>query len=274
MSEEGIQLPYSDLYHADWRMGCSGMTLAQEGIYIRLYTHLGTLNGRGLANDWNTLCRKILDHSDSPEVVEQQKKDLMFVINDKLTLINGRYHQIRQKRDRERKVDKIMLKKLAGSKGGLAKTVALRKQASTTVSESDSYINIYKHIWESLLVKRGSRQVGEKSYIGHATEIDPELIIKKFNDLCMQVDDPKFIPHFSTWLNHHRWEEELPTSKGEMRIATNKDIYAARLLMFKGGKVTPFLKSFAVKYDQEVKSSVEKGELSKERARELGLNID
>jgi hypothetical protein len=51
MSEE-IQLPYSDLYHGDWRMGCNGFTAQQEGIYMRLYTNLGTLNGRGLPNDF------------------------------------------------------------------------------------------------------------------------------------------------------------------------------------------------------------------------------
>ena len=272
MSEEKIQLPYSDLYHGDWRMGCSGFTAQQEGIYMRLYTNLGTLNGRGLPNDFNVIARMVLDHSDIPEVVEQQKADLMLVINQKLTLIDGKYHQKRQKKDREKKVEKIMLKKLAGSKGGLAKHVALRKQLSTTVSESDSYINIYKHIWDSLLVKRGSRQVGEKSYISHATEIDPEMIIKKFNELCkQQADDPKFIPHFSTWLNHHRWEEELPTDKVD--IPTDSSVIESRLKMFKSDKITPFLKSFAVKYEQDVKNFVVKGDLSKERARELGLDV-
>ena len=271
MSEE-IQLPYSDLYHGDWRMGCSGFTAQQEGIYMRLYTNLGTLNGRGLPNDFNIIARMVLDHSDIPEFVEQQKADLMLVINQKLVLIDGKYHQKRQKKDREKKVEKIMLKKLAGSKGGVAKSVALRKQNSTTVSDSDSYISIYKHIWDSLLVKRGSRQVGEKSYIGHATEIDPEMIINKFNELCkQQADDPKFIPHFSTWLNHHRWEEELPTDKVD--IPVDSSIVASRVRMFNNDKITPFLKSFALKNEQDVKDAVNKGNLTKERAKELGIEV-
>ena len=267
MSEE-IQLPYSDLYHGDWRMGCSGFTAQQEGIYMRLYTNLGTLNGRGLPNDFNIIARMVLDHSDIPEFVEQQKADLMLVINQKLIVIEGKYHQKRQKKDREKKVEKIMLKKLAGSRGGLAKS----KQNATTVSDSDSYISIYKHIWDSLLVKRGSRQVGEKSYIGHATEIDPEMIINKFNELCkQQADDPKFIPHFSTWLNHHRWEEELPTDKVD--IPTDSSIVESRLKMFKSDKITPFLKSFALKNEQDVKDAVNKGDLTKERAKELGIEV-
>ena len=239
---------------------------------MRLYTNLGTLNGRGLPNDFNVIARMVLDHSDVPEVVEQQKSDLMLVINQKLVLIDGKYHQKRQKKDREKKIEKIMLKKLAGSKGGVAKTVALRKQNSTTVSDSDSYINIYKHIWESLLVKRGSRQVGEKSYISHATEIDPELIINKFNELCKQkADDPKYIPHFSTWLNHHRWEEELPTDKVD--IPVDSSIVASRVRMFKSDKITPFLKSFALKNEQDVRDAVNSGDLTKERAKELGIEV-
>ena len=266
MSEEEIQLPYSDLYHGDWRMGCSGFTAQQEGIYMRLYTNLGTLNGRGLPNDFDVIARMVLDHSDVPEVVEQQKADLMLVINQKLTLIDGKYHQKRQKKDREKKVEKIMLKKLAGSKGGLAKS----KQKATRVSESDS-LNIYKHIWGSLLVKRGSKDVGLKSFINHAIDIDPELIIKKYNELCRQADDPKFIPHFSTWLNHHRWEEELPTKKEDVPNTVNH--YQSRLTMFKSDKITSFLKSFALKNEQDVKDAVNKGDLTKERAKELGIEV-
>ena len=265
MSEEKIQLPYSDLYHGDWRMGCSGFTAQQEGIYMRLYTNLGTLNGRGLPNDFNVISRMVLDHSDIPEVVEQQKADLMLVINQKLTLIDGKYHQKRQKKDRENKVEKIMLKKLAGSKGGLAKS----KQNAARLSESDS-LNIYKHIWESLVVKRGSRQIGLKSFINHAMDIKPELIIKKFNELCRQADDPKFIPHFSTWLNGHRWEEELPTKKED--IPVSRDMYETRIKMF-NGEITNFVKVFAKQHEQDVIEGVKKGDLTKERAKELGIEV-
>ena len=159
-----------------------------------------------------------------------------------------------------------MLKKLAGSKGGLAKS----KQKATRDSESDS-LNIYKHIWGSLLVKRGSKDVGLKSFINHAIDIDPELIIKKYNELCRQADDPKFIPHFSTWLNHHRWEEELPTKKEDVPNTVNH--YQSRLIMFKSDKITSFLKSFAQKNEQDVKDAVNKGDLTKERARELGIDV-
>ena len=208
MSED-IKFPYQDFYFADWRMGCSGMTAQQEGLYIRLYTHLGSLNGRGLPNDFNVISRMVLDPSDEPEVVEQQKADLLFVINAKLTLIDGRYHQLRQKKDRENKVDIVKIRQESGKKGGLARA----KQNSSKVSDSDS--ESYNNIWSKLSIRRGSKQVAYASWLKSAKDIKPEILIEKYNSLCSQADDPKFIPHFSTWLNQNRWEEELPTKKEE-----------------------------------------------------------
>jgi hypothetical protein len=219
MSED-IKFPYQDFYFADWRMGCSGMTAQQEGLYIRLYTHLGSLNGRGLPNDFNVISRMVLDPSDEPEIVEQQKADLMFVINAKLTLVDGRYHQLRQKKDRENKVDIVKIRQESGKKGGQANS----KQKSSKVSDSDS-ISIYNSIWEKLSIKRGSKSVALRSWLKVARDIKPEILIEKFNALCSSVDDPKFIPHFATWLNHERWEEELPSKKEEAPVQpkTHKD---------------------------------------------------
>jgi len=206
MSEE-IKFPYQDFYYADWRMGCSGMTAQQEGLYIRLYTQLGSLNGRGLPNDFNFLCRMLLDHSDDIDYNEQQKRDLTYVLNEKLTLVNGRYHIKRQKKLREDKVDLIKLRQENGKKGGLAKA----KQTSSKPSDSDS--ESYNYIWSKLSIKRGSKTVAYSSWLKFAKDIKPDTLIEKYNALCSQSDDPKFIPHFSTWLNHSRWEEELPSKK-------------------------------------------------------------
>jgi len=205
MSDE-IKFPYQDFYYADWRMGCSGMTAQQEGLYIRLYTHLGTANGKGLPNDFNYIFRMVADPSEDPEVVQHQREDLMWVITHKLALVDGRYHQLVQKKRREDKVDIVKIRQINGKKGGQASA----KQKSSKPSDSES-ISIYNSIWEKLSIKRGSKSEGLKFWLRKAREIKPEILIEKYNSLCSQADDPKFIPHFATWLNHERWEEELPT---------------------------------------------------------------
>jgi len=206
--DDEIKFPYQDFYYADWRMGCSGMTAQQEGLYIRLYTHLGTANGKGLPNDFNFIFRMVADPSEDPEVVQHQREDLMWVITHKLALVDGRYHQLVQKKRREEKVDIVKIRQINGKKGGQASA----KQKSSKVSDSDS-ISIYNNIWEKLSIKRGSKSEGLKFWLRKAREIKPEILIEKYNSLCSQADDPKFIPHFATWLNHERWEEELPSKK-------------------------------------------------------------
>ena len=219
MSED-IKFPYQDFYYADWRMGCSGMTAQQEGLYIRLYTHLGTANGKGLPNDFNFIYRMVADPSEDPEVVQHQREDLMWVITHKLALVDSRYHQLVQKKRREDKVDIVKIRQESGKKGGLAKA----KLHSSKVSDSES-ISIYNSIWEKLSIKRGSKSVALRSWLKVARDIKPEILIEKYNALCSQADDPKFIPHFATWLNHERWEEELPSKKEESPVQpkTHKD---------------------------------------------------
>ena len=207
MTDE-IKFPYQDFYYADWRMGCSGMTAQQEGLYIRLYTHLGTANGKGLPNDFNFIYRMVADPSEDAEVVQHQKEDLMWVITHKLALVDGRYHQLVQKKRREDKVDIVKIRQESGKKGGQANS----KLKSSKPSDSES-ISIYNSIWEKLSIKRGSKSVGLRSWLKVAIDIKPEILIEKYNALCSQADDPKFIPHFATWLNHERWEEELPIKK-------------------------------------------------------------
>ena len=213
MNDE-IKFPYQDFYYADWRMGCSGMTAQQEGLYIRLYSHLGTANGKGLPNDFNFIYRMVADPSEDPEVVQHQKEDLMWVITHKLALVDGRYHQLVQKKRREDKVDIVKIRQESGKKGGVAKAKLTSSKDSDSDSESNS-INTYNSIWEKLSIKRGSKSVALKSWLKLARDIKPEILIEKYNALCSQADDPKFIPHFATWLNHERWEEELPTAKEE-----------------------------------------------------------
>ena len=207
---ENIKFPYQDFYFGDWLTGTAHLSHQQRGIYITLYAQSGTLNGKGLPNDFYQLCRIADLYDPDIEKMEELKKDLMFVINDKFTLIDGRYHQLVQKKRREEKVDIVKIRQESGKKGGLAKA----KQNSSKVSDSDSE-SIYNNIWSKLSIRRGSKQVAYASWLKSAKDIKPEILIEKYNSLCSQADDPKFIPHFSTWLNQNRWEEELPTKKEE-----------------------------------------------------------
>ena len=218
---DDIQLPYDDFYFGDWITGTAHLSHQQRGIYITLYSHAGTLNGRGLPNDFTQLCRIADIYDPSIEKMEELKKDLTYVINDKFTLIDGKYHQNRQRINRLRKVENIKNKKNAGSKGGFAKGLLEKKlkQKSSKVSDSESE-SLFNNIWGNLKNKRGSKPEALKKYIIHALEVKPEILVEKYNSLCSSVEDEKYIPHFSKWLKDHRWEEELPSIKEETPVQT------------------------------------------------------
>ena len=94
------------------------------------------------------------------------------------------------------------------------------KQKLNTVSESESISIFNNDIWPNLKFKKGSKVVALNSYLKKAFDIDKETLIKKYNELCSNTADPKFIPHFSTWLNQERWEEEISVKKETYNFET------------------------------------------------------
>ena len=222
--DEEIKLPYVDFYYNDFMMGTAHFSHQQRGIYISLLCSSGNTNGKGLPNIWEDLCRIVNIYDSSPEKMEELKADLQLVISQKFKEIDGKLHNIRQKTDFNRKAELIKLKKYAGSKSGLNRREAKAKQNANRLSESESE-SIFNNIWKNLKARKGSRIVALNSWRNKAIDIQPEILIEKFNALCLQSDDPKFIPHFSTWINQNRWEEELPVTKEETPVQpkTHKD---------------------------------------------------
>jgi uncharacterized protein YdaU (DUF1376 family) len=266
---EDIKLPYVDFYYSDFLNGTAHFSHQQKGIYIDLFCHAGTLNGRGLPNNFDQLCRIANLYASDLEKMEELKQDLTFVLNDKFTLRDdGKYHQNRQFVDRLEKVHKIKVKSANGSKGGLAKA----KLKSSKASDSDSESLFINDIWEKIKYKRGSRAEAYKKYIIHATDIKPEIIVEKYNLYCSQQEEKKYMAHLSKWLKDYRWEEDLSTDKKEEIISYSDNVYKTRLQMF-NGKITNFVKVFAKQHEGDVREAVRKGDLTKERAEELGIKL-
>jgi len=206
---DDIQLPYVDFYYSDFLNGTAHFTHQQKGIYIDLFCHAGTLNGRGLPNNFDQLCRIANLYDPNIEKMEELKHDLTFVLTEKFTLIDNKLHQKRQFADRLEKVHKIKVKSENGSKGGLAKA----KLKSSKASDSDSESLFINNIWDKIKYKRGSRKEAFNKYIIHATNVKPEIIVEKYNFYCSQQKELKYMAHLSKWLKDERWEEDLTITK-------------------------------------------------------------
>ncbi len=215
-----IKLPWTKLYFSDFLNGCRGLTHQQKGIYFTLFCLAGMENGRGLPNDFDELCLSVNVYDKNPEKVEELKHDLTLVLNKKFILIDNRYHNQRQLDDFNNEIQTIKNKSMAGKMSVMNKRSTQAKQKLNTVSESESISIFNNDIWPNLKFKKGSKVVALNSYLKKAFDIDKETLIKKFNELCSNTADPKFIPHFSTWLNQERWEEEISVKKETYNFET------------------------------------------------------
>ena len=215
-----IKLPWSKLYFSDFLNGCRGLTHQQKGIYFTLFCLAGMENGRGLPNDFDELCLSVNVYDKNPEKVEELKHDLTLVLNKKFILFEERYHNQRQLDDFNNEIQTIKNKSMAGKMSVINKRSTQAKQKLNTVSESESISIFNNDIWPNLKFKKGSKIVALNSYLKKAFDIDKETLIKKYNELCSNTADPKFIPHFSTWLNQERWEEEISVKKETYNFET------------------------------------------------------
>jgi len=215
-----IKLPWTKLYFSDFLNGCRGLTHQQKGIYFTLFCLAGMENGRGLPNDFDELCLSVNVYDKNPEKVEELKHDLTLVLNKKFILVDNRYHNQRQLDDFNNEIQTIKNKSMAGKMSVMNKRSTQAKQKLNTVSESESISIFNNDIWPNLKFKKGSKIVALNSYLKKAFDIDKETLIKKYNELCSNTADPKFIPHFSTWLNQERWEEEISVKKETYNFET------------------------------------------------------
>ena len=215
-----IKLPWTKLYFSDFLNGCRGLTHQQKGIYFTLFCLAGMENGRGLPNDFDELCLSVNVYDKNPEKVEELKHDLTLVLNKKFILIDNRYHNQRQLDDFNNEIQTIKNKSMAGKMSVMNKRSTQAKQKLNTLSESESISIFNNDIWPNLKFKKGSKVVALNSYLKKAFDIDKKTLIKKYNELCSNTADPKFIPHFSTWLNQERWEEEISVKKETYNFET------------------------------------------------------
>ena len=221
MKSASDNIPALYFYVESWITGTQDLTPQQRGIYIQLLSHAQVRNGRGLPNDIVKLSRLcLLCNPDDLDNWEEQKKDLYFILKSKFILKKNEegvdaYFNERQQKEYEiarKKKDQVLQANEKYNKKR-TKNNDVVTISSDSDSDSDNDKNIFNNIWEKLTYKRGSKQVAQASFKKIPKDIKSETIIKKYNDLCAQADDPKFVPHFATWLNQARWEEELPAKK-------------------------------------------------------------
>ncbi|MAJ64611.1 MAG: hypothetical protein CL556_11555 [Alphaproteobacteria bacterium] len=111
--------------------------------------------------------------------------------------------------------DKYNARAEAGKKGGLAKRdlATSKTQAPIPIPKPIPSNNIYdlefEKLWNNLYKRRGSKFKAYKEFKKiNIEEITNDQMARMYNNQIKEIEDVKFIPHFSTWLSQRRWEIE------------------------------------------------------------------
>jgi len=178
------------------------------GIYIRLLCFCWTKNAKPFSSKSAYIicqCR-----SDECEKIVNLILDEFFIFNKE----NFTWTHKRLTAEHEYLTAKYKKRSESGRKGGLARS---KNQAPIPIPNPIPNINkydpVFENLWDSLSKKRGSKFKAHETWLklwskNILKESDNPLLIKAYHNQIEDIEDVKFVPHFSTWLSQRRWEND------------------------------------------------------------------
>ncbi len=284
MKSASDNIPAIYMYAESWIAGTRDLHPLQRGIYWDLIVFAQTYGAKGLPYDIVKLQRLVLlCNPDDLEDWERQKKDLYYVLQKKWEVrkneqgedayFNNRhwkeYEIARKKKDSVIKANDKYNKKRTKSND----IVTISSDSDSDIdTDNDISINkkakLFAVFWE---LNKNKIQVGyaKKAWVKLPDDWvqKPEELARLYNNHF--ADKKDFAKHPSSWLNAEAYLDQKP----DMSAPVGTDNSPSRLKMFQSDKITPFLISYAQRYEQEVKQAVENKDITLERAKELGINV-
>ncbi len=205
------KLPAMYFWTNDYISGTRSLTMQQRGIYIDLLCFSQSNAGKGLPTDIDELCRLILPITFELEEAEKLRADIILVLEKKFFIEDNRYHNKRQRLEFVKGLE-LSNKRSTANKKRKKLVNDLSQQNTNNIDEDvdeDDYEDIFNNnIWSKLKVKRGSKKLAFNKWVKIKDSVKNDLLVDKFNNLCQQTSDDIYVPHFATWLNQQRWEDE------------------------------------------------------------------
>ena len=188
------------------------------GIYIRLLCFAWTKNTKPfMTNSAYRICQCIDDNCRLE--VDAILNEFFIVGEDKDSWTHKRLVE-----EHEYLTDKYKKRSMAGKKGASIRHSANGKTLTPIPNPIPKPNNIntydpqFEQLWDSLGRKRGSKFKAHETWLklwsqGILKESDNPLLIQAYHNQVDEIEDVKFVPHFSTWLSQRRWENDESISK-------------------------------------------------------------
>ena len=192
------------------------LTNQAVGIYIRLLCFAWTKNTKPFTSESAyRICQCIDDTC---------RKQVDYILQEffKCKVGEDAWVHKRLVQEHEYLTDKYKKRSMAGKKGASIRHSANGKSLTPIPNPKPNNINTYdpqfEQLWDSLGRKRGSKFKAHETWLklwsqGILKESDNPLLIQAYQNQVDEIEDVKFVPHFSTWLSQRRWENDESVSK-------------------------------------------------------------
>ena len=221
------------VFVADWISGTRHLSLQKRGIYWDLLAFSQTYNGRGLPSNIDELCRLVLPFETDPDKAHELRQDLIFIINDKFQLINGRFYNLRHQQELQKSKNLSETRSKARKKK--VDTLLLEQNHVTPYKDKykDKYkdnINNFNSMWKEISAKIRTRSSKPKSlerFLKLSIE-DQEKVLKTYPVYHEQQGD--FTKSLESWILNQMFNEiETPKTKEEIKEEKEKhDLYVLK----------------------------------------------
>tara|TARA_R100001129_G_scaffold166276_1_gene133335 strand:+ start:1235 stop:2044 length:810 start_codon:yes stop_codon:yes gene_type:complete len=211
------KLPAMYFYAESWISGTRDLTLSQRGVYIDLLSYSQTLNGKGLPNDLDELCRMVLPYTADLEQAEKDRADLVSVINKKFEEKEGRFFNNRQHEEFLKGLELSRSRSKAGKQSAFVKGL-LQQNANKEDKDKDNdkdysinkRIKFFEEFWK-INKRKIAKGQSAKAYNNLPIEwIDqPQLLAEKYNKHYQEKLE--YSKHPATWLNGQCYLDEITT---------------------------------------------------------------
>jgi uncharacterized protein YdaU (DUF1376 family) len=194
------------------------LTNQAVGIYIRLLCFAWTKNTKPFTSESAyRICQCIDDTC---------RKQVDYILQEffKCKVGEDAWVHKRLVQEHEYLTDKYKKRSMAGKKGAMIRHSANGKSLTPNPNPNPKPNNIntydpqFEQLWDSLGRKRGSKFKAHETWLklwsqGILKESDNPLLIQAYQNQVDEIEDVKFVPHFSTWLSQRRWENDESVSK-------------------------------------------------------------
>ena len=298
MDEEKKKIIFVKWFPDDYITGCELLTWQSELVYSRIINRIYNTTNKLYDEDvtWNILVQKIEEYADVTKIKEELlRKEKIYIADskiknkkcDKYLKETEEFQENASERGRKGAESRWKKDKNASSNAS-SNAQAMGNHKPQTINHKPLNYKTIMEVWNRIVPTSHIQQMNDtrknlfrsrfKSYFKESYE-EWENFLSRISKISFLwgSNDREWKADFNWVLNENNLLKILEgkyEKDKEGVISSSDSSYQTRVKILRDDKITPFLLGFAQKNEADVREAVQKKDITKERAKELGIKID